>query len=226
MRVICVIPAFNEEDVIHDVVKSAKRYCDRVIVVDDGSSDKTAELARKGGAIVVRHPFNLGVGISISTGVSIALSENADVIVTMDADGQHKPDDMPKLIEPIKNKKADLVIGSRFLSGAREMPILRRLGNKMLSALISLYTGVKITDSQSGFRAFSRDLARRISTSSIDYRWASELLISALINGFRVVEVPITPIYVRGRRKGAGFFDAIKIALFILRSRRLSVPKS
>ena len=127
MRVIAIIPAFNEEKTIGDVVSKTMRYTDEVIVIDDGSEDKTAEIAFRNGAKVYCHPINRGSGGAVGTGIRAALLNEADVIVTLDADEQHDPAEIPKLIEPIIKGEADAVIGSRFLI-RQPMPLFRKIG--------------------------------------------------------------------------------------------------
>jgi glycosyltransferase involved in cell wall biosynthesis len=139
---------------IGSVVLLARRYADRVIVVDDGSSDRTAEVAANAGAEVVVHSTNQGKGMAFKTGFEIAGS--ADIIVTMDSDGQHNPSDIPKLVAPILRGEADMVNGSRYLNGcATDTPAYRRIGQIILDRATVMNSGIKITDSQSGFRAFA-----------------------------------------------------------------------
>jgi glycosyltransferase involved in cell wall biosynthesis len=149
-----ILPAFNEEVSIGSVVLRTKQYANRVIVVDDGSSDRTAEVASLAGAEVLRHTENMGKGAALRTGFQ---SLNGDeVIVTIDSDGQHDPADMPRLIEPILRGEADMVNGSRYLNGDRkDTPAYRRLGQVVLDKATNLDSGISVTDSQSGFRAYS-----------------------------------------------------------------------
>lgn len=149
-----ILPAYNEEVSIGSIVLLARRYADRVIVIDDGSSDRTAEIASNAGAEVIVHSPNKGKGMAFKTGFEAA--EGADIIVTMDSDGQHNPADIPKLVAPILKGEADLVNGSRYLYGhATDTPAYRRLGQTILDKVTIINSGVRITDSQSGFRAFS-----------------------------------------------------------------------
>lgn len=153
-KITVILPAFNEEVSIGSIVLLAKQYADRLIVVDDGSSDRTAEVARKVGAEVIVHPLNRGKGMALKTGFEAA--QGSDVIVTMDSDGQHNPSDIPKLVAPILKGEADMVNGSRYLNSlGRNTPIYRRIGQTILDRFTNLNSGLKITDSQSGFRAFA-----------------------------------------------------------------------
>ncbi|WP_369425456.1 glycosyltransferase family 2 protein, partial [Methanothrix sp.] len=149
---VAILPAFNEETSIGSVVLLTRMYVDRVIVVDDGSSDRTAEVARLAGAEVIRHPTNMGKGAALRTGFMAA--EGADVIVTLDSDGQHDPADIPRLIQPVLHGEADMVNGSRYLRGNRkDTPLYRRVGQRVLDMATNLDSGLRVTDSQSGFRA-------------------------------------------------------------------------
>ena len=149
-----ILPAYNEEVSIGSIVLLTKNYADNVIVVDDGSSDRTAELAKKAGAEVIVHDVNKGKGGALKTG--FAAAEGADIIVTMDSDGQHNPADIPRLVEPILKGEADIVNGSRYLNGlGKNTPAYRRVGQTILDKVTNLNSGLKITDSQSGFRAFA-----------------------------------------------------------------------
>jgi glycosyltransferase involved in cell wall biosynthesis len=211
MRVVCVIPAFNEESTIGAVVDKAKSHCNLVLVIDDGSNDETAIRAREAGGRVASHITRLGVGAALSTGLSLALRSNADIIVTLDGDGQHDPGDIPSVIAPLLDERADIVIGSRMLKGSSAMPFFKRIGNEALSIVTSLVCGTKIDDSQSGFRAFSREVAEIAKHGSVDYRWASEMLILSSRKKLRIVAVPIRTLYFKRRLRGIGISDAVKI---------------
>jgi len=211
VRVVCVIPAFNEESTIRAVVEKAGSHCNLVLVVDDGSNDKTADNARDAGARVAGHVTRLGVGAALSTGLSLALRNGADIIVTLDGDGQHDPNDIPSVIAPLLDENADIVIGSRMLKGSSAMPFYKRIGNEALSIVTSLVCGTKIDDSQSGFRAFSRKVAEIARYGSIDYRWASEMLIVSSRKELRIISVPIKTLYFKRRLRGVGISDAVKI---------------
>jgi len=216
LRVVCVVPAYNEESTIGAVVKRARDHSNLVLVVDDGSTDMTAAIAMESGGKVVTHIARLGVGAALSTGLNLALREQADIIVTLDADGQHDPCEIPHIIAPLLEKKADLVIGSRMLMKDSPMPLYKKTGNKILSKITSLACGASVTDSQSGFRAFTREVGKMISYTSTDYRWASEMLIPLSKKGVRMMDVPIKAVYFRRRIRGAGIKDAAKILYNVL----------
>ncbi|WP_455278434.1 glycosyltransferase family 2 protein [[Eubacterium] cellulosolvens] len=216
MKVVCVIPAHNEESTISSVVRNARTICNIVIVVDDGSTDRTVEEAKKAKAKVVSHTIRLGVGAALSTGLRAAINYGAEIIVTLDADEQHDPKEIPNVITPIIDGKADLVIGSRTLEKNSEMPFQKLVANKILSKLTSLASDIEIKDSQSGFRGMSRKVAESIKYDSTDYQWASEMIILLSKRGIKIVDVPIKTLYFKSRRRGAGFRDAIKILYNIL----------
>ncbi len=154
-KVIAAIPCFNEERCIGSVVIKAKRFVESVIVIDDGSTDATAEVATGAGAEVYQHGKNRGYGAAIRSALEKGRQLGADVLVILDGDGQHDPRDIPKLIKPLLDGEADVVIGSRFLGKGKKPPFYRRLGQHALTAATNLGSGQKVTDSQSGFRAYS-----------------------------------------------------------------------
>lgn len=185
-----ILAAYNEEVSIGSVVLLARRYADRVIVVDDGSSDRTAEIAAIAGAEVIVHSPNLGKGMAFKTG--FAAAEGADIIVTMDSDGQHNPADIPKLVAPILEGVADMVNGSRYLNGRdTDTPAYRRIGQTILDKATVVNSGIKITDSQSGFRAFSASIMDVFRFNAQGMAIESEMLADAGRYGLRVKEVPI-----------------------------------
>src|SRR3990167_733131 len=165
MKVIITIPAYNEEKTIgrvvagiHGVMKRTRlKY--EVLVVDDGSRDRTGEVAKAAGAVVVAHPHNLGLAEAFRTEMKVCLERKADIIIHTDADGQYLASDIPKLLEPIKRGDADMVLGSRFKGKIESMPWLKMWGNKAFSRVISKITKLKISDGQTGFRAFTRQVA-------------------------------------------------------------------
>ncbi|MHC1756387.1 MAG: glycosyltransferase family 2 protein [Methanosarcina sp.] len=185
-----ILPAYNEEVSIGSIVLLSKQYVDRVIVVDDGSSDRTAEVAARAGAEVIVHSPNKGKGMAFKTG--FAAAEGADIIVTMDSDGQHNPSDIPKLVAPILRGEADMVNGSRYLNGhATDTPAYRRIGQTILDKATVLNSGIKITDSQSGFRAFAASTKDIFRFNAQGMAIESEMLADAGRAGLRVKEVEI-----------------------------------
>jgi glycosyltransferase involved in cell wall biosynthesis len=188
--IIAALPAYNEEIAIGSVVLRAKRHVDRVIVIDDGSSDATALVAELAGAEVVRHESNMGKGVAIKTAFEVAMEKGADILVVLDSDGQHNPDEIPHVVAPIINGEADMVNGSRFLTGKNEVPKYRRVGQEVLTRATNM-NGVDVTDSQNGFRAFSKDTFGIFKFRQNGLAVESEMLLEAAEAGLRVVEVPI-----------------------------------
>ena len=187
-----ILPAFNEEVSIGSVVLLTRYYADSVIVVDDGSSDRTAEIARKAGAEVIVHEVNKGKGSALKTGFAAADDLGADIIVTMDSDGQHNPAEILKLIEPIIKGEADMVNGSRYLNGLdKNTPAYRRVGQTILDEVTNLNSGLHITDSQSGFRAFSASTKDIFRFKAQGMAIESEMLADAGKSGLRIAEVEI-----------------------------------
>lgn len=194
MKILVLIPAFNEEKNIEQTVKSvlAKKPESVVLVVDDGSQDQTAQIALKTGAIVLSHSFNLGYGVALQTGYKYALTRNFDLIVQMDADGQHDPRFIGDLIKPLSKDEADLVIGSRFLRYSYKMPLVKKIGILIFRFLIRVITDYKITDPTSGYRAFKPTLLKILVTDIYPTDFPdADLLITLIRGGVRVKEVPV-----------------------------------
>lgn len=193
-KITLILPAYNEEISIGTIVLLASIYVDHIIVVDDGSSDRTAEIARKAGAEVILHETNKGKGRALKTGFSAA--QDADIIVTMDTDGQHNPSDIPRLIEPILKGEADMVNGSRYLTGLdRNTPVYRRVGQTILDKATNLNSGLKITDSQSGFRAFAVSTRGVFRFNAQNMAIESEMLADVGKSGLRIKEVEVAVRY-------------------------------
>ncbi|AKB46577.1 glycosyltransferase (family 2) [Methanosarcina sp. Kolksee] len=191
-NVTVILPAYNEEISIGSVVLLARYYADSVIVVDDGSSDRTAEIAKKAGAEVIVHEANKGKGAALKTGFAAADDLGADIIVTMDSDGQHNPAEIPKLVDPIIKGEADMVNGSRYLNGLdKNTPSYRRVGQTILDGATKLNSGLQITDSQSGFRAFSASTKNVFRFKAQGMAIESEMLADAGKSGLRIAEVEI-----------------------------------
>lgn len=175
-KVFVVIPAYNEEFMIDKVIKDLKKHnYKNIVVVDDGSSDKTYEAASKHKIHVLKHVINLGQGAALKTGIDYALLQGADIIVTFDADGQHQAKEIERMINPIKKKEVEVTLGSRFLSDGSKIPALRRLYLKIGVLVLFVMYGIKLTDSHNGFRAFSRKALQKIELRANRMEHASEI---------------------------------------------------
>jgi glycosyltransferase involved in cell wall biosynthesis len=194
-RIAVVIPAKDEGATIGALLDGVSKVSVpghdlHPIVVDDGSTDATAAIARGRGAEVVTHPGNRGLGAAVRTGLRAAVASGAIAVAYLDADLEYAPGDIPKLVEPVISGRADYVLGSRFRGGVRGMRLYRRIGNYAFTALLVLLTGARITDGQTGMRAFSREVADRAEIVH-DYNYAQVLTLDLLRKGFRLEEVPI-----------------------------------
>ena len=198
--VVVGIPAFNEEKTIARVVLEAQRYADAVVVCDDGSSDLTAKIAERLGADVVRHERNLGYGVAIKSLFERARELGADVLVTLDGDGQHVPAEIPSVVKPIVDGVADVVIGSRFIDvrGTAEMPVYRRLGAKLITKMVNGSAKNGVSDAQSGFRAYGRAAIERLSFVEAGMGASVEILLEASKNDLKIIEVPSSCRYQKG----------------------------
>jgi glycosyltransferase involved in cell wall biosynthesis len=189
-RISVVIPAYNEADKIGNVLERIPDFVDEVIVVDDGSKDNTSEVAESFGVKVIRLDENQGKGKAMSVGIKEA---SGDIIVFIDADGQHKPEEIIKLVEPIIRGEADFVIGSRLIKTQGRRPFIRKVSNFLSTFLIRLKLGISVRDTQSGFRAIKREFLPEIESKR--YEVETEVLIKAVKKGARVKEVPVERIY-------------------------------
>ena len=191
-RIIVGVPAYNEEIAIGSIVLRSLKYADEVVVVDDCSRDKTGEIARMAGAVVITHDTNQGKGACIRDIFSYAKLIDPDVLILMDGDGQHDPDELPLLIKPILGCEADMVIGSRFLEkGRNNVPKYRRVGQEVLTAATNVASGIKNTDSQSGFRAFSRNTFNCFSFGEENMGIESDMLVDAAKSSLNIKEVQV-----------------------------------
>ena len=194
-RLVTISPAFNEAENVAAVIKQIPSMIEGhhvvPMVVSDGSTDRTASVAREAGAFVAELPIRRGGGLALRVGYEVALRLGADVVVTLDADGQHLPEEIPIVIEPILAGRADYVNGSRLLGSFERESLVRHLGVHVFSRIITLLTGQRITDPSSGYRAARADLLERVVLEQ-DQFWSTEILIEALRNHARVVEVPVT----------------------------------
>ncbi|MDP2729848.1 MAG: glycosyltransferase family 2 protein [Dehalococcoidales bacterium] len=194
-RVAAAIPAFNEEEYIGTIVLKTRQYVNEVIVVDDGSTDQTAKVARLAGATVVQHPRNKGYGASIQTLLAEAKKKDINILVLLDADSQHNPDEIPELIKPIA-EGFDLVIGSREHQAAN-IPLYRRTGQKVISYFSAILSGKKLYDSESGFRVFSKKAIASLELRENGMSASAETIAEAAEKGLKITEIPISIKYTR-----------------------------
>ena len=195
MKITIGIPAYNEEKNIAKIITKLKKITDSIIVCDDGSSDMTSEIAKNLGVIVISHKKNMGYGAAIRTIFEKSAEIGSDILVTFDADGQHRVEDVSRVLRPLENSEADIVIGSRFLGKQSNVPNYRKLGIKVITQITNSSIKTKLTDSQSGFRAYSKQVLSKISLSEIGMGISTEILIKASSGGLRITEVPITILY-------------------------------
>ncbi len=193
--VVALIPAYNEQRFIGSLVLAVQPYVEQVIVVDDGSHDRTAEIARLAGATVVQHRTNQGKAAGVNTGFAYLRQLNPAVVVMLDGDGQHNADDIPMVIAPVLEGRADVVVGSRFLSIRNDIPTYRQAGQHSLTMITNVASGVRVGDSQSGFRAFSRRALERLSFGQGGFSIESEMQFLAREYHLHLVEVPISVVY-------------------------------
>ncbi|MCH8003350.1 MAG: glycosyltransferase family 2 protein [Nanoarchaeota archaeon] len=205
-KIFAIIPAYNEQRYINKIVKEAGKYVDKVIVVDDGSKDKTKEVAKKSKAIVLRHLVNLGKGSALKTGCEYAIKNKAEILIVIDADAQHDPNEIPKFLEKIKS--CDVVLAYRKLN--KNMPFVLKFGNSFINRTIKFLYGIKIKDSQCGYKAFTAKAYKKLSWEASDYSMESEMI--AKIGKYKLsyCEIPIDTIY-SDKYKGTTILDGIKI---------------
>ena len=208
MSLSIIIPAYNEEKYIKSVIRKTQRYISRIIIVDDASTDNTNYIAKSTGAMVLRHPINLGLGGALKTGCDAAFFLGADYIITLDGDGQHDPAEIYKLLKKLIVTNSEIVFGEREFN--KDMPFTKRVFNKAGNTLTKKIHNVKIKDTQTGFRIFTRNAYRKIRWKSRDYAVASEIIINAQRNNLKYCSERIKTIY-HENYKGTSIMDGIKI---------------
>ena len=215
-RIVTVIPAYNEERFVGSVILQALKCSDAVVVVDDGSTDATAEIAEAAGVIVIRHAQNSGKGVALNTGFSRARELGAAAVVVLDGDGQHRADEIMAVVQPVLDNMADLVVGSRYLQHTSVVPVHRIWGHRVFNLITKEASGVSVTNSQSGFRAFSREALEAICFSSRGFSVESEMQFLAKRHNLRVAEIPIT-IHYEDKPKRSVVSQGIMVASGIIR---------
>ncbi len=222
MKFLVLIPALNAEKSIGDIIRGCLRVTENAVLVDDGSSDRTGEVAREAGASVLRHEVNRGKGAALKTGFAYALEKGFEGVVTLDADGQHLPGEIPKLVAARESTGADLIIGSREHL-FDQMLVRRRLANRFSAWSIAKTSGTGVTDSQSGFRFYSADLLRSVTLKSNGFDMESEVIVRAGRGGFRVIVVPIELGFIDGVTTShyRPLGDTLRIAWTVFKTRFL-----
>lgn len=221
-RVIAIVPALNARQTLPKVIEEALRYLASVVVIDDGSTDGTGKVAREAGAIVLRHDVNLGKGAALKTGFAWALENGYDGVITLDADGQHLAGEIPKFVAERASSGADLIIGGRSHLFGQMLP-RRRNANRFSAWCIAKCAGVRITDSQSGFRFYSRELLQATKLRTDGFDLESEVIVRAGRGGFRIVTIPIELGFVDGLSTShyKPLKDTLRIAWTVTRARFL-----
>lgn len=212
-KIWAIIPAYNEAKTIGQVISETKRYVDEVVVVDDGSSDDTSKVALLSGARSLRHILNLGKGAALKSGCDYAISEGAEILVFLDADGQHEPKEIPQFLSAL-HAGAKVVFGYRAISG--EMPLVFQVGNNGINWISQILFGIKLKDTQSGFRALWASVYPLIQWKSTDYCMESEMIAHIAHHRLAYTEIPIRTIY-RDSYKGTTVMDGIKIVANMVR---------
>jgi glycosyltransferase involved in cell wall biosynthesis len=197
MNIVAIIPAYNEEKTIGKIIAKTQQHVTTVIVVNDGSTDKTAEIAEKQGATILTHYKRLGYGAALKNGLAYAKKLQADITITLDADDQHNPDEIPLLVNRIQAEQSDIVIGSRFLDIEDNTPFIKRAGIKLITGLTN-HGGVKLTDAQSGFRAYTKEALRDIELMEDGMGISTEIVVKSMKSGYKICEVPIHISYPKG----------------------------
>jgi glycosyltransferase involved in cell wall biosynthesis len=210
-KTFAVIPAFNEGNCIQPVIEQARKYVDKVIVVDDGSTDSTNLITSKSNVICLKHMINLGKGAALKTGCDFAVKNGAGNIITIDADAQHDPNDIPKFVQNLKDN--DVVLAYRKLD--RNMPLVLKFGNWFINKTIRYLYGIRIKDSQCGYRAFTSDAYRMLRWKSSDYSMESEMIAKIGKHKISFKEIEIKTVY-GDSYKGTTILDGIKIVFNLL----------
>jgi polyprenyl-phospho-N-acetylgalactosaminyl synthase len=216
-KIVCIIPAFNEADVIGKVIRDVKPLVDELVVVDDGSSDDTAKISAENGATVLCHIINRGQGAALETGNEYCLKRDVDIVFHFDGDGQFLTSEIKDVLEPLEKDECDIVFGSRFLGTKTKMPVFKKYIMFPAARIFNQMLGIRTTDPQSGFRAMSRKALEKIRINNDGSAHCSEILEKASRLKLRIKEVPITVVYTEfgqglfgGKGSGKGGFRIIK----------------
>jgi glycosyltransferase involved in cell wall biosynthesis len=216
MKYCIIIPAYNEAQAIAGVVTDARAHIPDVIVIDDGSCDASADIARNAGAAVLMNRHNLGKGLTLNKGFHYALSHGFDAVITMDADGQHLPEEIPRFLERAKHSKASIIIGNR-MKDLKCMPVVRAITNIFMSWLISKMARQRIPDTQCGYRLIKKDLLSKVNLRTYKYEAESEMLIQAARLGFTIESIPIKTVYLGTPSRINPAMDTFRFIRFIIK---------
>lgn len=221
-RIIAAIPCHNEAQFIADIVRSAQKYVHQVLVVDDGSSDGTGEAAEAAGADVVRHRVNRGPGMAYRSCFEAARAHDADVLITLDGDGQHLPEELPRVLTPLLSGEADLVIGSRFLEDY-QIPRYRKFGIDVITWLYNIGSPIKVVDAQSCYRGYSRRTLETLQITESGFGFSVELLVQAREQNLAIREVPVSCIYHAASHSINPVVHGVGVALMVIKHRLKSL---
>ena len=214
----CLIPAYNEEKTIASVIEGCKRYISDIIVVDDGSTDLTKKIAKEKGVVVISHKKNMGKGVALKTGFSYALRNEFDALLSIDADGQHDPNEIPNFINTFKRDNSDIIIGARLWQ-KENIPAIKYLPNKVGVYFISKAAGQEIADTQSGFRLYTKKVLESVDFRGRGFEAETELLIKASRMGLKITCLPIKAIYPENYKSNfRPVRDFIKISLTVIKT--------
>lgn len=216
MKNCVLIPSYNEARAIGAIIKELKKKALTVYVVDDGSTDKTAAIALKEGAIVIARDNNRGKGASLIEGFDLILKENFDAVLIMDGDGQHATDDVDNFFKKMTETGADIIIGNRMLDTA-SMPVIRKLTNRIMSQIVSKMCGQFIPDTQCGFKLIKRNVLEAIKLEFSNFEIESEILVKAAKKGFKIESVPVRTVYQGEDSKIKPIFDTIRFLSFLIK---------
>jgi glycosyltransferase involved in cell wall biosynthesis len=222
MKICAVIPSFNEERHIAEVVSGLKKHGIEALVIDDGSGDETFSLAKKAGAQLIKHGENMGKGYSVREGFSYCLKNGFDAAVTLDGDGQHRPEEIPKFVKAYESTKADIIIGNR-MSDTKNMPPVRKLTNHLMSRIISRICGQYIPDTQCGYRFFTKKILESVKLESENYDAETEILIKASLMGFRIESVAVETIYSNQTSQINPVLDTIRFIKLLIKLKKSGI---
>lgn len=218
MKTFIVIAAYNEGESIIKVISDLRKHGhNNIVVVDDGSKDNTYDVIKKQDVYALKHVINRGQGAALRTGIDFAIKEGADIIVTFDADGQHLAEDIKSVIKPVESKEVDVVLGSRFLDKRTKVPFMKKMTLKAGILFTLIFSGIKLTDTHNGFRAFSRKAAQEIKIMQDRMEHASEIIDEIARKKISFKEVPVKIVYSEyAKAKGQSIFNSIRIAFKFL----------